>query len=105
VKLLRYRRPSLRNLSGYTQVKRQAKRQLGVSQVQAGTVSSEAAHQITHGLLLPDDARGSQHREEQVPVFPRTLQEQVAQSAHRSRLTVPMSQADDEQDPQTSFTG
>ena len=40
MKLLRYRRPSLRNLSGYTQVKRQAKRQLGISQVQAWTKPS-----------------------------------------------------------------
>ena len=37
VKLLRYRRPSLRNLTGYTQVKRQAKREIGISQVQAWT--------------------------------------------------------------------
>ena len=35
MKLLRYRSPSLRNLSGYTQVKRRVKRQLGISQVQA----------------------------------------------------------------------
>jgi len=40
MKLLRYRRPSLRNLSGYTQVKRRAKRQLGISQVQAWTKPS-----------------------------------------------------------------
>ena len=32
-----YRRPSLRNLTGYTQVKRQAKREIGISQVQAWT--------------------------------------------------------------------
>jgi len=37
MRLLRYRRPSLRNLTGYTQVKRRAKRQLGTSQVQAWT--------------------------------------------------------------------
>jgi len=37
VKLLRYRRPSLRNLTGYTRVKRQATRALGISQVQAWT--------------------------------------------------------------------
>src|ERR1035437_9825619 len=40
MKLLRYRRPSLRNLSGYTQVKRRAKRQLGINQVQAWTKPS-----------------------------------------------------------------
>ena len=40
MKLLRYRRPSLRSLTGYTQVKRRAKRQLGISQVQAGTSPS-----------------------------------------------------------------
>jgi hypothetical protein len=40
MKLLRYRRPSLRNLSGYTQVKRRAKRQLGISQGQAWTKPS-----------------------------------------------------------------
>jgi hypothetical protein len=40
MKLLRYRRPSLRSLSGYTQVKRRAKRQLGISQVQAWTKPS-----------------------------------------------------------------
>ena len=37
MKLLRYRRPSLRGLTGYTRVKRRAKRQLGISQVQAWT--------------------------------------------------------------------
>ena len=37
MKLLRYRRPSLRNLTGYTRVKRRAKRQLGISQIQAWT--------------------------------------------------------------------
>jgi hypothetical protein len=37
VKLLRYRRPSLQNLTGYTRVRRQAKRELGISQVQAWT--------------------------------------------------------------------
>ena len=40
MKLLRYRRPSLRNLTGYTQVERRAKRQLGISQVQAWTKPS-----------------------------------------------------------------
>ena len=40
MKLLRYRRPSLRNLTGYTQVKRRAKRQLGISQAQAWTKPS-----------------------------------------------------------------
>jgi len=35
-----YRRPSLRNLTGYTRVKRQAKRELGISQVQAWTKPS-----------------------------------------------------------------
>jgi hypothetical protein len=38
MKLLGYRRPSLRNLSGYTWVKRQTKRQLGI--VQAWTKPS-----------------------------------------------------------------
>ena len=40
MKLLRYRRPSLRNLTGHTRVKRQAKRELGISQVQAWTKPS-----------------------------------------------------------------
>jgi hypothetical protein len=40
MKLLRYRRPSLRILSGYTQVKRRAKRQLGISKSQAWTKPS-----------------------------------------------------------------
>ena len=40
MKLFRYRRPSLRNLTGYTRVKRRAKRQLGISQVQAWTKPS-----------------------------------------------------------------
>ena len=37
MKLFRYRRPSLRNLTGYTRVKRQATRALWISQVQAWT--------------------------------------------------------------------
>lgn len=37
LKQLRYRRPSLLNLDGYTQVKRRTKRQFGISQVQAWT--------------------------------------------------------------------
>jgi hypothetical protein len=37
VKLLRYRLPPLRNLTGYTRVKRRTKRQLGISHVQAWT--------------------------------------------------------------------
>jgi hypothetical protein len=40
MKLMRYRRPSLRNLSGYTQVKRRAKREIDISQVQAWTKPS-----------------------------------------------------------------
>jgi len=40
MKLLRYRRPSLRNLTGCTQVKRRTKRQFGISQVQAWTKPS-----------------------------------------------------------------
>ena len=87
MKLLRYRRPSLRNLSGYTQVKRQAKRQLGISQVE--TESSEAARQTTRRLLLPHDARGSQHRERPVPVVPRAVQEEVAESAHPPHVLAP----------------
>jgi len=43
VKLLRYRRPSLRTLTGYTRIKRRAKRQLGISQVQAWTKPSRVA--------------------------------------------------------------
>ena len=37
MKVLRCRRPSLRKLTGDTRVKRQAKRELGISQVQAWT--------------------------------------------------------------------
>jgi hypothetical protein len=37
MKLLRYRRPSLRNLTGYTRVRRRARRRLGISQVRAWT--------------------------------------------------------------------
>jgi hypothetical protein len=40
MQLLRYRRPSLRNLTGYTRVKRRVKRQLGISQVQTWTKPS-----------------------------------------------------------------
>jgi hypothetical protein len=38
--LPRYRRPSLRNLTGHTWVKRRVQRQLGISQVQAWTKPS-----------------------------------------------------------------
>jgi len=38
--LPRYRRPSLRNLTGHTRVKRRVQRQLGISQVQAWTKPS-----------------------------------------------------------------
>lgn len=40
MRLLRYRRPSLRTLTGYSRVKRQAKRSLGISQVQGWTSPS-----------------------------------------------------------------
>ena len=40
MKLLRYRRPSLRQLAGYTTAKRRVKRSLGISQVQALTKPS-----------------------------------------------------------------
>ena len=40
MRLLRYRRPSLRNLTGHTRVKRRVKHQLGISQVQAWTKPS-----------------------------------------------------------------
>jgi hypothetical protein len=40
MKLFRYRRPSIKQLTGYTSAKRRVKRSLGISQVQAWTKPS-----------------------------------------------------------------
>jgi hypothetical protein len=55
VKLLRYRRPSLRTLTGYTGVKRRAKRELGISQIQAWTKPSRVKQRAKQhvGLYSP----------------------------------------------------
>ena len=50
MKLLRYRRPSLGNLTGYTQAKRRAKRELGISQVQAWTKPSRVRQRAKQGI-------------------------------------------------------
>ena len=47
MKVLRCRRPSLRKLAGDTRVKRQAKRELGISQVQAWTRPSRVKQRAT----------------------------------------------------------
>ena len=50
MKLLRYRRPSLRNLTGYTRVKRQTKREFGISQVHAWTKPSRVKQRAKQHL-------------------------------------------------------
>jgi len=52
MKLLRYRRPSLRTLTGYTGVKRRVKRELGISQVQAWTKPSRVKQRAKQRVWL-----------------------------------------------------
>ena len=48
MKLIRYRRPSMKTLLGYTRAKRHLKRQLGISQVQAWTRPSRVKQRIKY---------------------------------------------------------
>jgi hypothetical protein len=52
MKLFRYRKPSLRTLSGYTRVKRRAKRSIGLSQFQAVTRPSRIKQKIKYEVGL-----------------------------------------------------
>ncbi len=52
MKLLRYRKPSLKTLLGVTKVKRQVKRELGISQVQAWTKPSRVKQRAKYRLGL-----------------------------------------------------
>ena len=55
MKLFRYRRPSLKTLLGVTKVKREAKRSLGISQVQGWTRPSRLKQKAKYraGLYSP----------------------------------------------------
>jgi hypothetical protein len=48
MKLIRYRKPSMRTLLGVTKAKRRLKRQLGISQVQAWTRPSRVKQRIKY---------------------------------------------------------
>lgn len=50
MKLFRYRKPSLKTLLGYTGAKRQLKRKLGISQVQAWTKPSRVKQPAKYQL-------------------------------------------------------
>lgn len=52
MKLFRYRKPSIRNLTGYTSAKRRVKRSLGISQVQAITKPSRIKQKVKRELGL-----------------------------------------------------
>ncbi len=52
MKLMRYRRPSLRTLLGVTKAKRRLKRELGISQVQAWTKPSRVKQRAKSRLGL-----------------------------------------------------
>ena len=50
MKLIRYRQPSLRKIVGYTSVKRNFKRSVGISQVQAWTRPSRVKQRIKYNV-------------------------------------------------------
>jgi hypothetical protein len=50
MKLFRYRKPSMKTLLGYTSAKRQLKRELGISQVQAWTKPSRIKQRAKYQL-------------------------------------------------------
>ena len=52
MKLIRYRKPSIRTIVGYTKAKRKFKRSLGVSQVQAWTKPSRVKQRVKYKLGL-----------------------------------------------------
>lgn len=52
MKIMRYRAPSLRTLTGMTAVKRRVKRQLGISQVEAWTKPSRVKQRVKQRLGL-----------------------------------------------------
>jgi hypothetical protein len=55
MKLIRYRKPSMRTVLGYTKAKRKFKRSLGISQVQAWTKPSRVKQRLKYkvGLYSP----------------------------------------------------
>lgn len=56
MKLFRYRKPSLRTLTGYTAAKRRVKRELGISQVEAWTKPSRIKQRAKQELGLNSPA-------------------------------------------------
>jgi hypothetical protein len=50
MKLIRYKRPSVRTLLGYTQAKRQVKRELGISQAQTWTKPSRVKQRAKYKI-------------------------------------------------------
>ncbi len=48
MKIVRYKKPSVRNLTGYTKVKRKVKRASGISKVQAYTKPSRVKQKIKY---------------------------------------------------------
>ena len=52
MKLFRYRKPSLKTMLGVTRAKRQLKRELGISQVQAWTKPSRVKQRVKYNLGL-----------------------------------------------------
>jgi len=52
MKLFRYRKPSLKTMLGVTRAKRQLKRELGISQVQAWTKPSRVKQRVKYRLGL-----------------------------------------------------
>lgn len=52
MKLIRYRRPSIRTIIGYTSAKRRVKRSLGISQVQAWSRPSRVKQRVKYQLGL-----------------------------------------------------
>ena len=52
MKLMRYRKPSMKTLLGVTKVKRRVRRELGISQVQAWTKPSRVKQRAKYRLGL-----------------------------------------------------
>jgi len=99
--VLRCRRPSLRKLTGDTRVKRQPKRELGISQVQAWTGPSRVKQRATQHVgyysrtmrLIRNAAKGW------FPSFLGLLAKKLPSRAAETRIAPPLLMADDEQDP------
>ena len=71
MKLFRYRRPSVNTLLGVTRAKRQLKRELGISQVQAWTKPSRVKQRIKYsvGLYTPEMRVIRQTSQGKIPSF------------------------------------